>query len=151
MSPDKENANHASPPALHAQSGKPAKRTPDSSSQSDARALQAGKRRRAAADWIESLTGVAVSATSDRHFRESLKDGTLLCQVLNIIRPGCITQVLSSQIEDAFVVSTCQCRFAWLSCLPFDSFTLSIRRGSGLLMGDQGHCLSGNNLRCTHK
>ncbi len=93
MSPDKENANHPSASAFAPQPSKNSRKSPESGSQSDARALQAGKRRRAAADWIEALTGVAVSATSDRHFRESLKDGTLLCQVLNIIRPGCITQV----------------------------------------------------------
>ena len=95
MSPDKENAHYPSPSAFAPHSSKPSRKMSDSGRQSDARAMQAGKRRRAAADWIESLTGVAVSATSDRHFRESLKDGTLLCQVLNIIRPGCITQVIA--------------------------------------------------------
>lgn len=79
-------------PNQHA--GKPiGRRSPETVDAYDARTLQAGKRRRAAADWIEDLTGIAVSATSDKHFRECLKDGTLLCQVLNIIRPGCITQV----------------------------------------------------------
>lgn len=69
------------------------KRAPESVGRENARAHQATKRRRAAADWIEGLTDVAVSTASDKHFRDSLKDGTLLCQVLNIIRPGCITQV----------------------------------------------------------
>ena len=96
MSPEKINTNlSVSSPG---QNQAISKRAPDSVGRDEARAHQAGKRRRAAADWVERLTGIAVSTASDKHFRDSLKDGTLLCQVLNIIRPGCITQVSNQQL-----------------------------------------------------
>ena len=50
-------------------------------------------RRRAAAEWIEDLTGIALPTSSDHAFRGALRDGILLCKVLNIIRPGVIPQV----------------------------------------------------------
>ena len=79
--------------------GRRSLRTPNSGGGAEARAQQAQKRRHAAAQWVEDLTGVAMPADSDKHFRDALKDGTLLCQVLNIIRPGCITQVRSRRLK----------------------------------------------------
>lgn len=55
--------------------------------------LQNTARRRAAAEWIESLTGIALPTSSDHAFRGALRDGILLCKVLNILRPGIIPQV----------------------------------------------------------
>lgn len=55
--------------------------------------LQNTARRRAAAEWIESLTGIALPTSSDHAFRGALRDGILLCKVLNILRPGIILQV----------------------------------------------------------
>ena len=49
--------------------------------------------RRAAAEWIEELTGIALPTSSDHAFRGALRDGILLCKVLNILRPGIIPQV----------------------------------------------------------
>lgn len=59
--------------------------------------LQNTARRRAAAEWIESLTGIALPTSSDHAFRGALRDGILLCKVLNILRPGIIPQVSASR------------------------------------------------------
>ena len=45
-------------------------------------------RRREAAEWIETVTGVALPYSEDLDFRKALRDGTLLCKVLNIVCPG---------------------------------------------------------------
>ena len=55
--------------------------------------VQNTARRRAAAEWIEELTGIALPTSSDHAFRGALRDGILLCKVLNILRPGIISQV----------------------------------------------------------
>ncbi|KAL0030034.1 hypothetical protein WJX79_002301 [Trebouxia sp. C0005] len=55
--------------------------------------VQNTARRRAAAEWIEELTGIALPTSSDHAFRGALRDGILLCKVLNILRPGIIPQV----------------------------------------------------------
>lgn len=55
--------------------------------------VQATARRRAAAEWVEDLTGIALPTSSDHAFRGALRDGILLCKVLNILRPGSIPQV----------------------------------------------------------
>ena len=54
------------------------------------RAAQAALRRRAAAEWIASLTGAEVPWHSDRAFRAALRDGVTLCRLLNALRPGSV-------------------------------------------------------------
>lgn len=63
------------------------------SSSSQSKAAQAAARRRAAADWVESLTGVALPTSSDTALRGALRDGVILCKVLNILRPGIFPKV----------------------------------------------------------
>ena len=65
----------------------------DPRSSSDRRTSQSQKRRRSAAEWIESMTGTDVGSGSDSVFRAQLRNGVLLCQLMNKIRPGCITHV----------------------------------------------------------
>lgn len=65
--------------------------TPPSSSES--KAVQAVSRRRAAAEWVESLTGIALPTASDAALRGALRDGILLCKLLNILRPGILPKV----------------------------------------------------------
>ena len=48
------------------------------------------ERRKAAADWAEGLTGVALPVAADTTFRGALRDGILLCRILNTLRPGAI-------------------------------------------------------------
>lgn len=49
--------------------------------------------RRTAAEWVEAMTGVALPTASDHAFRGALRDGVLLCQLLNKLRPGLINKV----------------------------------------------------------
>ena len=55
--------------------------------------MQAVSRRRAAAEWVESLTGIALPTASDAALRGALRDGILLCKLLNILRPGIMPKV----------------------------------------------------------
>ena len=71
---------------------KPQQGTPLSGSMQSVQAHNTA-RRRAAAEWIENLTGIALPTSSDHAFRGALRDGILLCKVLNTIRPGIIPQV----------------------------------------------------------
>lgn len=51
-------------------------------------------KRRVAAEWIESLTGVPLPYSSDNAFRAALKDGVLLCKTLNSVFPGMIPKII---------------------------------------------------------
>ena len=59
----------------------------------ESKAVQAVSRRRAAAEWVESLTGIALPTASDAALRGALRDGLLLCKILNILRPGILPKV----------------------------------------------------------
>ncbi len=63
---------------------------------SESKAVQAVSRRRAAAEWVESLTGITLPTASDAALRGALRDGLLLCKLLNILRPGILPKVLES-------------------------------------------------------
>ena len=63
------------------------------SSSSQSKAAQAAARRRAAAEWVESMTGIALPTSSDTALRGALRDGVVLCKVLNILRPGIFPKV----------------------------------------------------------
>ena len=80
--------------------------------------LQNTARRRAAAEWIESLTGIALPTSSDHAFRGALRDGILLCKVLNILRPGIIPQVSASRhfISVSMTRTSCQILQACNTC-----------------------------------
>lgn len=53
--------------------------------------LECAVRRRAAAEWVEALTGSALPYSSDHAFRAALQDGVLLCRAVNA--SGLLTQV----------------------------------------------------------
>ena len=55
--------------------------------------VQAAARRRAAAEWVEGLTGIALPTSSDHAFRGALRDGVLLCRILDLLRPGMVAKV----------------------------------------------------------
>ncbi len=55
--------------------------------------VQAAARRRAAAEWVEGLTGIALPTSSDHAFRGALRDGVLLCRILDLLRPGMLAKV----------------------------------------------------------
>ena len=64
--------------------------------------VQAAARRRAAAEWVEGLTGIALPTSSDHAFRGALRDGVLLCRILDLLRPGMVAKVgpvLASPIQ----------------------------------------------------
>lgn len=52
-------------------------------------------RRHTIAQWIFEMTSQNVPCRTDQEFRACLRDGVLLCKVLNTIKPGTITQVCS--------------------------------------------------------
>lgn len=68
-------------------------RSAEAAGSAQKRAALAASRRRVAADWVEELTGVALPTASDHAFRAALRDGVLLCRVLNTLRPGYISRV----------------------------------------------------------
>ena len=94
-----------SPSRLRARLGQLAREAPDASQEqlqhrsgdaagsAQKRAAQVASRRRVAADWVEELTGVALPTASDHAFRAALRDGVLLCRLLNTLRPGYISRV----------------------------------------------------------
>lgn len=55
--------------------------------------LQNTARRRAAAEWVHTVTTVNLPTSSDNAFRRALRDGELLCKLLNTIRPGILPKV----------------------------------------------------------
>jgi hypothetical protein len=67
------------------------------------REKQTAARRRVAAEWVESMTGVALPTASDHAFRGALRDGVLLCQLLNKLRPGLISRVRHAKRLDGMV------------------------------------------------
>eukprot|EP00877_Chromochloris_zofingiensis_P005398 jgi/Chrzof1/1485/Cz10g09180.t1 len=57
-------------------------------------------KRKAAAEWVESLIGVALPYSSDRAFRAGLQDGVALCRLANAIWPGVIPKILEAADVD---------------------------------------------------
>ena len=53
-------------------------------------------RRRAVAEWVQAVVGVTLPIDTDMDFRAALRDGTVLCRLLNAVRPGTIPKVLSN-------------------------------------------------------
>jgi len=51
-------------------------------------------RRRTVAIWIENVTGVPIPTSSDFSFRSALKDGVLLCRLMNRLVPYSIPKVI---------------------------------------------------------
>jgi len=68
-------------------------RSAEAAGSAQKRAALAASRRRVAAEWVEELTGEALPTASDHAFRAALRDGVLLCRVLNTLRPGYISRV----------------------------------------------------------
>ena len=53
---------------------------------------------------------------SDWEFRQALKDGVLLCSLLNIVRPGSVRKVPSELGPAHIVHSVCPCSKDWRCC-----------------------------------
>ena len=83
--------------------------TPPAATSSESKAFQAVSRRRAAAEWVEVLTGVALPTASDAALRGALRDGMLLCKLLNILRPGILPKVSFLSQDDTLLGFTKQC------------------------------------------
>ncbi len=47
-------------------------------------------KRRAAADFIKQCTGLDVPYSNDLNFRQALRDGVVLCETLNKVRPNAV-------------------------------------------------------------
>ncbi|GMH33583.1 hypothetical protein BSKO_01417 [Bryopsis sp. KO-2023] len=54
---------------------------------SEEQAYTAALERQAVADWIEGETGLVVPSRTDFVFRSALKDGVILCQLINAVQP----------------------------------------------------------------
>lgn len=66
---------------------------PVADSPTQAKHIQAASRRRAAAEWIEQQTGSHLPTSSDHALRGALRDGVLLCRLMNKIEPNIIPKV----------------------------------------------------------
>lgn len=53
----------------------------------DSSASVAALKRQAVADWIKGETGLDVPARTESGFRSALKDGVILCQLINAVQP----------------------------------------------------------------
>lgn len=58
-----------------------------------ATALSPAAKRKAASEFVQATTGVFVPFSSDQSFRGALKDGVLLCRMVNTLWPGINAQV----------------------------------------------------------
>eukprot|EP00873_Tetraselmis_striata_P027607 jgi/Tetstr1/447871/TSEL_035181.t2 len=58
-------------------------------------------RRRMAAEWVSSLTGDSLPTDTDGSFRRHLRDGVLLCRLLNAVKPGTITRIVEECCVDS--------------------------------------------------
>eukprot|EP00192_Tetraselmis_astigmatica_P002102 CAMPEP_0117660610 /NCGR_PEP_ID=MMETSP0804-20121206/7059_1 /TAXON_ID=1074897 /ORGANISM="Tetraselmis astigmatica, Strain CCMP880" /LENGTH=1042 /DNA_ID=CAMNT_0005467349 /DNA_START=319 /DNA_END=3446 /DNA_ORIENTATION=- len=61
---------------------------------STAKLAEQAMKRRTAAEWIHTITGETLPVASDQEFRSRLRDGTLLCKILNSVKPGTITRIV---------------------------------------------------------
>jgi hypothetical protein len=60
-------------------------------------------RRRAAAEWVAGLTGDRLPVDTDLSFRRHLRDGVLLCKLINAVKPGTVTRVSALYLLRGFV------------------------------------------------
>lgn len=49
--------------------------------------------RKTVSTWVESLVGIPVPTASDYSFRSVLQDGSLLCQLMETLKPGSVPKV----------------------------------------------------------
>ena len=56
-------------------------------------AVESGERRRQASSWIQELTGESIPICSDERFCCALKNGEVLCRLLNAFTPNVVTKV----------------------------------------------------------
>eukprot|EP00899_Mesostigma_viride_P018538 jgi/Mesvir1/26686/Mv20467-RA.1 len=64
------------------------------------RQLEGVVRRRRAAEWVETMTGVSLNTTSETILRSQLKDGKALCKLMNCVESGLIPKVDDSPEEN---------------------------------------------------
>lgn len=57
------------------------------------KSIESNTKRREAAEWIKQLSGIDVPYSSDNYFRAALKDGVILCRILNSVVPGFVPKV----------------------------------------------------------
>lgn len=69
--------------------------TPGSANRGDVGSAggDAAARRRAAAEWVEAVAGTSLPYSSDHAFRAALRDGVLLCRLINSMHEGTVPQV----------------------------------------------------------
>jgi len=58
-------------------------------------------RRRAAAEWVAGLTGDRLPVDTDLSFRRHLRDGVLLCKLINAVKPGTVTRIVEECCVDS--------------------------------------------------
>lgn len=56
--------------------------------------VELGAKRKTVATWIEKLLGVPVAVSSDYSFRTCLRDGVVLCYLMNSLKPGSVREVI---------------------------------------------------------
>ena len=60
--------------------------------------------RQQAADWIAAVTGEAVATDTAESFQESLKDGSILCKLINVLQPGFVVKINTSKMAFKMVI-----------------------------------------------
>lgn len=79
-------------------------------------------RRRSVATWIEKMTGIPVPTSCDFSFRSALKDGVLLCRLMNRLSPFSVPKVVDNNDLDANVEG------GVINCANLDNFLLAAEK-----------------------
>eukprot|EP00951_Prasinocladus_malaysianus_P039346 scaffold440074_cov46-Prasinocladus_malaysianus.AAC.1 len=59
-------------------------------------------RRTIVSEWIKTTIGDVLPVKTDSEFRASLRDGVVLCKILNHVKPGTITRIVDrNELENA--------------------------------------------------
>lgn len=66
-------------------------------------------KRKAASQFIKQCTGVSPPYATDQGFRAALKDGVLLCKVVNIVWPDAVKQVSTNRTLGHTAFKSCTC------------------------------------------
>ena len=77
-------------------------------------------------EWLSSLG--LLSSSEDKPFRDQIRDGVLLCQLVNKIRPGSVDTVSSIRqprhgLRSRACVVGCRFMFAYIACEHFHKFS----------------------------
>lgn len=85
--------------------------------------LEGFNKRKAAAEWIEQISGVSVAYETDQAFRAALRDGVVLCSLVDAVSPGSAGKV--SDLGLLFVDGCSPTNMTGLQCSGPVYFTIN--------------------------